>query len=376
MKKKIGILTTYFATNFGAMLQPFAMKRVLEQYGYDVELIRYKQHKVFNTYKPFNWRKLIRKNIFSSIQYLVSLPILFRKAAVFNSYMQKYVQPVKGFSRTIPSDKDYYFFGSDQIWNPSITDGFDDIYFGKFQVKEGAKKIVYAASAEAIEYNESQSIYLRENINNFDFVSVREQKLAEDLIRVTGRKDICSVLDPTLIADISVYDEIQQINPLPGKRYVLFYKIRNCYPFAEKIYQYARSIDAEMLILSSWYEKDLVHFSRSHKFVTYIPDAGIEIFLGSIKNAEVIFTPSFHGCVFPILYRKSFYSLVLGDTWNTRVYDFLSNLGLLDRRLRINDDITAELINYDAVYQKLEHLQKMSHIFIKKSLGIEQNETI
>ena len=110
--------------------------------------------------------------------------------------------------------------------------------------------------------------------------------------------------------------------------------------------------------------------------VTYIPDAGIEIFLGSIKNAEVIFTPSFHGCVFPILYRKSFYSLVLGDTWNTRVYDFLSNLGLLDRRLRINDDITAELINYDAVYQKLEHLQKMSHIFIRKSLGIEQNETI
>lgn len=370
MKQKIGILTTYFATNFGAMLQPFAMKRVLEKYGYDVELIRYKQHKVYDTYKPFCWRRLIRKNVLASIQYLISLPILLRKATVFRSYMQKHLQPIKGFSKTIPADKDYYFFGSDQIWNPSITDGFDDIYFGNFPVKKNAKKIAYAASAEGIEYTDSQCLYLKQNIKNFDFVSVREQKLADDLKRVTGRLDIYTVLDPTLIADVAIYDEIKDINPLPGKKYIVFYKIRNCISFAEKIYQYARLIDAEMLILSSWYEKDLVHFSRSHKFVTYIPDAGIEIFLGSIKNAEAIFTPSFHGCVFPILYKKSFFSLVLDDTWNTRANALLSSLGLLNRQISINDNIIESEIDYKDVYSKLEKLRNYSHQFIKKGLGI------
>ena len=41
--KTAGILTTYFASNFGAMLQPYALKRTLEGLGVDVEIIRYKQ---------------------------------------------------------------------------------------------------------------------------------------------------------------------------------------------------------------------------------------------------------------------------------------------------------------------------------------------
>lgn len=41
--KTAGILTTYFASNFGAMLQPFALKRTLEQMGLEVEILRYKQ---------------------------------------------------------------------------------------------------------------------------------------------------------------------------------------------------------------------------------------------------------------------------------------------------------------------------------------------
>ena len=44
--KKAGILTTYFAANYGAMLQPFALKRVLEQEGCKVEMIRYEQKDV------------------------------------------------------------------------------------------------------------------------------------------------------------------------------------------------------------------------------------------------------------------------------------------------------------------------------------------
>lgn len=371
MKQKIGILTTYFATNFGAMLQPFAMKRTLEQYGYEVEMIRYKQPNVYNTYAPLTAKKLLRKNIFATLHYLTILPILNRKACVYKKYMAKHIQPIEGFCKKIPADKDYYFFGSDQIWNPSITNGFDDVYFGRFSVKQGAKKIAYAASAEAIEYNASQVNYLRDNLQNFDSIGVREQKLADDLMRVTGRTDIHTVLDPTLIADPKIYDEIEQINPLPHKKYVLFYKIRNCMYFVDKIYEYARSIDAELLILSSWYERLIVKFAHNHEHVTYLPEAGVEIFLGAMKNAEIIFTPSFHGCVFPILFSKQFYSLVLADSWNTRVNDLLNSLGLQERLLKIDDVITNEPIDYKFANEKLAFRRKESHDFIKKSLNLK-----
>lgn len=370
MKKKIGILTTYFATNFGAMLQPFAMKRTLEQYGFDVELIRYKQPKVYRNYNPYYYRLFIRKNVIAVLKYLLILPILRRKANVYKRYMWKHIQPVKGFIKNIPQDKDFYIFGSDQIWNPIVTDGFDDIYFGNFPTNPQAKKIAYAASAEAIQYTNEECKYLKRNLRNFDCISVREQKLANDLMRVTGISNIETVLDPTLIADVSIYDEIEQIDPLQGRKYILFYKIRNCMYFAEKIYQYAQSIQAELLILSSWYEKEIVSFAKEHKGVTYLPDAGVEIFLGAIKAAECIFTPSFHGCVFPILFHKAFYSLVLSDSWNTRANDLLYSLGLENRLLSIDSTITNDSIDYKEVDIKLKERKKISHDFLKKSLSI------
>lgn len=366
--KKAGIITTYFATNFGAMLQPFAMKRTLEKMGLDVEMIRYKQPHIFNTYNPLHYRRFIRKNIPAVIEYLFSLPIKLRKDKVFQNYLLKHINPVPGFCKSIPNDKDFYFFGSDQIWNPVITKGFDPIYFGNFPVKQGAKKIAYAASAESIGYTDEDIDYLKKNLKNFDHIGVREQKLNDDLRKHTGIENVCTVLDPTLIADPSVYDEIEQVNPLPGKKYVLFYKIRNCMYFADKIYEYARSIGAELLILSSWFEKDIVKFSKTHSNVTYIPDAGVEIFLGAIKSAFSIFTPSFHGCVFPILNHKSFFSLVLKDSWNTRANDLLKTLGLQNRLLNIDDEIKDYEIDFTSVDAKLDERRNASLNFIKEAI--------
>lgn len=372
MKKKVGILTTYFATNFGAMLQSFALKRTLEQMGYEVELIRYRQPKVYETYKPFKWSALKTRNLIYIFKYLfVKLPITLRKAKNFKRYLHKFVQPKEGFVEIIPSNMDYYIFGSDQIWNPKITGGFDDVYFGNFYTKPGAKKIVYAASAESIDYTEEQCRYLIKNLSNFEAIGVRESKLATDLIRNTGLTDIVTVVDPTILVDKNVFKEITHVNPLKGKKYLLFYKIRNCMEFAEKIYSYARIHDCEMLILSSWFENNLMSFAATHPYVTYLPEAGIDYFLGAIQNAEFIFTPSFHGTVFSILYHKPFYSLVLKDSWNTRANDLLCSLNIENRLLRINDKIQDNYIDYYKIDLLLEQRRRGSMDFLVNALNKE-----
>lgn len=366
--KKIGIITTYFATNYGAMLQPFAMKKTLEQMGYDVEMIRYCQSRVWSVYNPFSKDKMFRRNVGAMIFHWLTLPWQLVKRNVFYKYMERCVSG-RGFDDTVDKGKDYYIFGSDQIWNPAVTDGFDDVYFGNFETKKGAKKIAYAASAEDIPYTVDNIEYLKRNLSGFDSIAVREKQLAEQLYLNTGIEGIQTVIDPTLLLNPSQYEEIGSIDPLKGEKYVLFYKIRNSMSFAEKVYEYACSIGAKMLILSSWIELPIIKFAMKHKGVVYKPSAGVEEFLGAVKNAECIFTPSFHGVVFPILFHKPFYSLVLDDKWNTRAYNLLESVGLLDRLLDINGDIRSVDIDYQSVDNHLLSLRDKSLSYLREALS-------
>jgi hypothetical protein len=97
----------------------------------------------------------------------------------------------------IPDYYDYIFFGSDQIWNPRICEGFDPLFWGQFP-KGKSKFVSYAASLgtpQNIAIDKWDTI--NENIKNFDNVSVREGKLLEYLKCNTEGK---VVLDPTLLA--------------------------------------------------------------------------------------------------------------------------------------------------------------------------------
>lgn len=365
--KRVGVITTYFATNFGAMLQPFAMKRTLEQMGYSAEMIRYKQPRVWSVYNPWDKAKVFRRNLGAMAFHWLTLPWQLVKQRRFYSYMEKHVAK-RGFEKGIKSDLDYYIFGSDQIWNPVVTDGFDDVYFGKFDVKQGAKKIAYAASAEAIEYTGEQVDYLKSQLPQFDSIAVREATLAKRLMEVTGIDGIETVVDPTLLANPTIYNEIKEINPLKGEKYVLFYKIRNSMSFAEKILDYARRNNAKMLILSSWIELPIVKFACKHKDVVYKPHVGIETFLGAIRNAQCVFTPSFHGIVFPILFHKPFYSLVLDDKWNSRADNLLTSLDLKDRLLSKEMPIVERLIDYQETDIKVNILRRASLDYLKRAM--------
>lgn len=368
MRQKVGILTTYFASNFGAMLQPFALKRHIEQLGYEVEMIRYKQKAIEHFYNPWKSDAFKSGKIKRIIAYLLFLPMNLRKHWTFQRFLLKHINSEKGYCDSIPDDKDFYFIGSDQIWNPKNTRGFDDVYFGKFPTKSGAVKASYAASAEQIEYNQEETDYLNENLKNFDFVSVRESQLEENLKKHTYRKDISTVLDPTMLVDPKVYGEIRHVNPCPGHDFIFFYDIRNCHDFADKILNHARSIKARLVIVSETPDIRYIKYAIAHEEVIYLPCAGIEVFLGAMMNAKFVYTASFHGSVFAILNHQRFYTLNLRDNKMTRPLNLLTMLGLQNRLLAIEDEITDEEIDYVKVECLLNRQRELSRDFVKKVL--------
>lgn len=366
---KVGILTTYFAANFGAMLQPYALKRLLELQGYDVEFIRYKQQAVYESHKAFSIQRIFAKGIAAAIGNLLALPFAMVQDKRMQAFKRMYLQTPDDFVDTIPQDKDYYLFGSDQIWNPINTNGFDDIYFGAFPTKEDAKKIAYAASGECIEETEENAKYLTDKLQNFDAIGVREESLKHKLQRLTHRQDMQVVVDPTLLADKTILDELPEKNVMKSEKYVFFYQLRQSVAFLPKIHAFARQKGCKLLVISSTPKKDCLTYAMKHRDVTYLPAAGMEEFLGAIRHADYVFTPSFHGNVFAIVYNRPLFSLVLKDKLNNRAHDLLVTLGMQNRLVTLDGDWDNIMpTSYKEVNEKVEKIRQDSLKFLTDNM--------
>ena len=83
-----------------------------------------------------------------------------------------------------------------------------------------------------------------------------------------------------------------------------------------------------------------------------------------LSNSTKIYTNTFHGICFAILFKKDFY--FIGRNPDRRVANILKKLNLLDRM--IIKPVTYSKINYDEVYINLEKIKKKSFDFINDAL--------
>lgn len=372
--KKIGILTTYFASNYGAALQPFALMRTLENMGYDVEMIPYKQDYIANVYNPLHYRKFRSKNIIYVIKRLCEAKVLLSREKKFQQYVSRHItKGDKALTHNVPKDKDFYFIGSDQLWRTfGVDEHFDSVYCGFFDTKPDAVKIAYAVSGEHLELNEANIKYLKSAFENFQFLSVREEGRAKDFREFYYKKPIEVVADPTILADPSVFNEIEAVNPLPDTDYALFYSIRDKTPiFTDKIKEYAEKRNLKVLVLSEGYKWEYQRLAKNDESVVYLPTAGEEEFLGAMKNAKAVFTPSFHGNVFAILNHQNVFTLTLDDGHDTRALNLLSKLGIPDRHYSIDDEFVDTPIDYDLVESNLSKMRAEAMDYVQRALKLK-----
>ena len=115
---KIGILTFHWATNYGAILQSYALQTYLIKCGHEVVIIDYKPKKYdLSLYKIFTSRHLL--NLRESIKNL-------EKEKELAKFRSQHLRLTKRYSsleelKTNPPQCDIYISGSDQVLNPSFT---------------------------------------------------------------------------------------------------------------------------------------------------------------------------------------------------------------------------------------------------------------
>ena len=256
---------------------------------------------------------------------------------------------------------DAYIVGSDQVWNPTHTGGYDPAYYLEF-AKEGSRRISYAASLGTNYIVSKYKEPMQKALKSFTGISVRERSVQGAVSELTG-KPVEVVLDPTLLLDKEDYDEIK-VKSNYKQPYILIYSIEKnpqLIELANKI-----SVSLGMPVLQRRPMGGLIN--QLEPF--YTSDAGE--FLGHIESAAYVITNSFHGTVFSILYEKPFVSMLHSDT-GSRTEDLLEELGLSSHILYDIEDFNSfdifKFENTEEVKERIMSLREKSMSFLKSSLG-------
>lgn len=158
-------------------------------------------------------------------------------------------------------------------------------------------------------------------------------------------------------------------SPPPETDYILVYYVVE---FAEDTLRmavdYARAHNLTIVELSDKPVPDrLAEFDDVKKVFRY--DIGIEEWLGYIRNAKRVFTNSFHGTCFSLIFEKSFY---VGKRRSDKIINLLEETDLTARH--VSDFAEIERmedpdIDYSQVNEKLRSLREKSVSFILNSIA-------
>lgn len=371
---KIGIITFHFVSNQGAALQCYALQTWLEKKGAEVEVINYRPSYHVAKYaawkNPFliaqnNWKRNADRSLPDKARIyargfirgiLASAKQTDKKKyQIFREFTEEHLHQTRKYKslrqlRKNPPSADLYVAGSDQIWNPDITDyGFDKAYFMKFGSDE-TKRITYAVSPKE-HYTDPEKQELSVLCRGIDAISVREENA--DLARAAE----CGIqvhVDPSLLLEEKDYRPLEA-ERLVKEPYLFVYGLEN----SSLIDEAAQIISRErgLKVINGSPERTRLSFDCEK--VRYF---GPCEFLSFMRHADYIVTNSFHGTAFSIIYKKPF-TVVAHTTKGKRMVDLLKRIGLSSRLWDKADGSRAdgswkEEIDYGAAGEKLHCLQE------------------
>lgn len=361
---KIGILTFHRADNFGAALQSYALQTYLQRKGYDARIVDYRCEAIEQVYSILNYQIFLqRKNLLKSISIfcfnLWNYREMYSKKKAYDLFRSEYLKLSNCNNKEIENlNYDAYIAGSDQIWNFSLLHGLNKYYFLDFPMPAKALRISYAASSEIASFHlfkRYQDDLIR-LLESFDFLSVRENQLKDELANYT-HKDISVCIDPTFLLGCEDYEKIL-IKPLETN-YILVYHMSETQESVELANFIAERKGLMVVeIHASFYSNK----GKRHK-----RGLGPLEIAGYIKYADTVITNSFHGGALSIILNKELW--VINRYESARLKTLLSNAGLLDRYIKSKNEFKENVIDYSKVKSKLESYISTSEQYLNESLN-------
>ena len=322
-KYNVAIANMLFQNNFGAILTVYALYKIIEDFGYNPLII-------YNN-------SIYSNNLFADIR---GNKFALKYMNIANRHFNKYEL------EKLNEKCDNFVVGSDQVWRVKGHSETAQFYFLNFAYNF-KNKIAYSSSF-GINYFEGElkdKILFKYYLKQFDKVSVREDdgvKICKEDFDVSATH----VLDPVFL--INDYDYlINKSNKNINHKFIAVYSLYT-------------NIENELNFISNKLNLDIEYLIKDNE------EIGIEDWLWTIKNSELLITDSFHGSCFAIIFNKPFVCILNEGSGISRL-ESLSNM--FDIKTRIISDLSEVMHNTD-------FLLKMDWTEINKKLEIEKVKSL
>ena len=367
---RIAVVTLPLHTNYGGLLQAYALKTALEDAGHEVTVLDLEEKmpapKGLKT--PFIYlkrmlNKLIKGSsapeVFREIRYRKRLPLM---AAYTSVFVDKYISPrmIRSYRDVREGEYDAFVVGSDQVWRPRYFNRIEDAFLA-FAEGWDVKRIAYAASfgTDQLEFEYTQLERCAGLLSGFDGVSVREDSavgMCEEWLDYEGA---LHVLDPVMLLDRRCYENLASDAGVSDSK--------------DRVMTY--------ILDASHHKRNVVSFiSRVSGMDVYdypldrevVPP--MEEWLAAFRDAGLVITDSFHGCVLSILFHKRFIAVGNSMRGMSRLNSLLSMFGLDDRLVHgIDPEDDGEFFLSDPDWEHtdkvLEEQIKVSSAFLGSALN-------
>lgn len=372
---KIAILTLPLHTNYGGILQCYALQTVLEGMGHQVTVLN-------RRWPEPNAQQRVVRRIASLAKCIVKKYLMGRKDialmspwaenyTIYKAEQRKLIE-IKRFVKehihlTKPlrssdelreyveaNEVDCIVVGSDQVWREIYGPCIEDYFLGFLPEGDKRVKVTYAAS-----FGTADSPISEDHLKNciplakrFSSISVREQSGVEIMKDIFG-VDAKLLLDPTLLLSAEQYKfPVKDMEKGCLVSYILD-ETEDKIAILQEVTE-ALHLKNKKLRLDATSQDDVV-----------LPS--IEEWLSSFANAEFVVTDSFHGCVFSIINHKPFIAIANKDRGLERFTSLLGTFGLMDRLIFGHEDfICKKTLPHRPIDYKLVDIKHRSLIHDSK----------
>lgn len=354
----IALVTCYFQKNFGSQLQAYATQMAVDKIGLSNETIRidgllpeinkakyhYFLSRLFDIATIKDKMATIKKKVAAKTN-----PEYAKNLAVRETMFHEFASTHFHLSQRYDSKADLtkaahnfsaFIVGSDQLWLPSNIAA--DYYTLNF-VPDDVKRIALATSFGISELSTKYGLLAKKFLNRIDYVSVREVS-GQKLVLKWANKDVPVVCDPTVLFSAEEWGSALDANEngkrfADGQKYLFVYFLGNN--------PWERDIVTEVSKETGLKIVQIAHCDEFVKsdvgFADFTPyNVGPKEFVELIRDAEYVFTDSFHCTVFSMLNHKRFFTFPRypqdgAVSTNGRLYSLLSLVKQESRLVKQND---------------------------------------
>lgn len=370
---KVAILTIPIHSNFGYIMQLYALQKAVQKAGHEAYTIQLKV-------EP----KSVKQRVIYLLKGIVSKYLLRRNATPFRKFptrrqmecmdvntwdfinhhcnLTKYIPSVNRLSE-LANEYDVFVVGSDQVWRKRYSIDIPSFFFSF--LPEEKKRIAYAASfgISKNDYGEELTQTCKRLLSKFSAVGVREKtavKLCDEVFGVKAEQ----VLDPTLLLAKEDYLQLiedDKIGKVPSTPFLLLYVIDTASEKTAIARKMAAEKDLEIYQIKSPDFKD-VGSSRVNDCIY----PHISTWLYAFSHASYIITDSFHGTVFSIIFEKPFLTFGNAKRGLDRMVSLLNMFHLAERLY--SESFHENDIDYNMVNERIKEERDNSLRFMFTNL--------